>query len=239
MAKLHPSGIVSRRLLMLPAGFILLLAVLPWLGDLLENGGWPGAPREYTSELLGSGIALALGWWILTLIHREQRYTMRHLAELERLTLTDPLTGLGNRRSLERDLPLALSRSSRLEEPVALLYMDVDHFKQLNDRYGHATGDETLRILGAVLRSTSRAGTDTAYRVGGDEFVMTLISDRHGGEQLAQRIIRDFQQRSPRGSRLSLGVVVWDGHSSAAALLDQADGRMYQSKQTGWVRRQA
>jgi len=234
MTKPGAGGIASRRLLTLPAAFILLLAVLPWLGDWLENEGWPPTARAFTTEVLGSGVALGLGWWILALIRREQRYTMRHLAELERLTLTDPLTGLANRRALERDLPLALSRSDRLGEPLSILYMDINHFKELNDRYGHRAGDETLKSLGAVLRSTSRIGTDTAYRVGGDELVMTMIADRTGGERLGERVAREFERRSPRRSTVSMGVMEWDRHSTAADLLDLADNRMYQNKLGSW-----
>ena len=229
-------GIPSRRLLVFPAVFILLVAAVPWLAEFYEQGGWPRNARALTSEIIISGLTLILGWWIITLIRREQRYTVRHLAELERLTLTDPLTGLGNRRALERDLPRALRLSERIDVPLALLFMDIDHFKQINDRNGHAVGDETLRALGAVLRSCSRVGTDVAYRVGGDEFVMTLVTDRVGAEMVAQRAVQDFFQRSPRHSSLSYGVVVWDGKASAAALLDQADSRMYQSRfGSAWV----
>lgn len=235
----RPLGIASPRLLVLPIVFILLVTAFPWLADRLETGHWPREPRELTTELTLTSLTLLLGWWIISLVRREQRYTMRHLRELERLTLTDPLTGLGNRRALERDLPIALRRSERTEDSVALLFMDVDHFKELNDRFGHATGDETLRELGAVLRSNSRLGSDTAYRVGGDEFVMVLMADRAGAEALGDRVIREFAQRSPRGSRVSLGVVVWDGQASAAQLLDQADSRMYQHKGTGWTARRA
>src|SRR4029453_11751120 len=113
-------------------------------------------------------------------------------------------------RALERDLPLALSRASRQGEPLALLFMDVDHLKLLNDRLGHAVGDETLRAAGAVLRSCSRLGTDVAYRVGGDEFVMMVVSDPGGAHALGERVVREFQGRSPQRSRLSLGVVEWD-----------------------------
>ena len=233
-------GIASRRLLVVPAVFILLVAAVPWFAGFYEQGGWPREARAFTSEVTVSGLTLILGWWIITLIRREQRYTIRHLAELERLTLTDPLTGLGNRRALERDLPRALRLSERIDVPLALLYMDIDHFKQINDHSGHAVGDETLRTLGAVLRSCSRVGTDIAYRVGGDEFVMTLVADRAGAETVAHRAAQDFFQRSPRHSTLSFGVVVWDGTASAAALLDQADSRMYQSRfGTDWVRQPA
>src|SRR6185503_17275575 len=101
------------------------------------------------------------------------------------------------------------------------------HFKEINDGHGHAVGDETLRVLGAVLRACSRAGTDTAYRVGGDEFVMVMMADRDGAESLAVRAAHDFERRSPRHSSVSFGVVVWDGQSTATTLLDRADGRMY------------
>ena len=232
--------IPSRRLLVVPAVFILLVAAIPWLSEYYEQGGWPRAARAYTTEVTVSGLTLVLGWWILTLIRREQRDTLRHLAQLERLTLTDPLTGLGNRRALERDLPRALRLSERIDVPLALLFMDIDHFKQINDLNGHAVGDDTLRTLGAVLRSCSRVGTDIAYRVGGDEFVMTLVTDRAGAETVAHRAAQDFFQRSPRHSTLSFGVVVWDGQVGAAALLDEADSRMYQSRfGHAWVRQPA
>jgi len=236
----NPRGAPSRRLLVFPAAFILLVAAIPWLAELYEQGGWPRGARAFTTALTASGLTLLMGWWILTLIRRERRDSVRHLEELERLTLTDPLTGLGNRRALERDLPRALRLSERIDVPVALLYLDIDHFKQINDMNGHAVGDDTLRVLGAVLRSSSRVGTDIAYRVGGDEFVMTLVADRIGAEAVAHRAAQDFFQRSPRHSSISFGVVVWDGKATASVLLDQADSRMYQSRfGSSWVRQPA
>jgi diguanylate cyclase (GGDEF)-like protein len=229
----------SRTILVLPVAFILVVAAIPWLTDWLETGHWPSAPREYITELVGSGVTLLLGWWILTLIWREHGDSIRYFKELETLTLTDPLTGLGNRRALERDLPIALRRAERQGDPLALLYMDVDQLKTLNDRHGHALGDETLRALGAVLRSNSRVGTDTAYRVGGDEFVMTLVTDARGADLLAERVKKDFAARSPKGSHLSLGVVAWDGRMSAGQMLDEADTRMYESRLPGWSRQRA
>ncbi|MBI1796010.1 MAG: GGDEF domain-containing protein [Candidatus Eisenbacteria bacterium] len=222
--------------MLVPSLFVLVVAATPWFTERYALGRWPRDLRGSMTPLAVSGLVLVLGWWIVTLIRREQRNTDRHLGELERLTLTDPLTGLGNRRALERDLPRMMKLSERVQTPLALLYLDVDHFKQINDGFGHAAGDETLRVLGAVLRACSRAGTDTAYRVGGDEFVMTLMADRDGAEALAQRAARDFERRSPRRSALSFGVVAWDGQSSAPALLDRADGRMYERKQGGWAR---
>jgi diguanylate cyclase (GGDEF)-like protein len=238
---MRPADGPNRRLILLPAVLLLFMAALPWVSDyIIEAGGWSARVNQIVRGAFVSGLILLLGWWIITLIGREQRYTRHHLAELEQLTLTDPLTGLGNRRALERDLARSLRLSERIDEPVALLYMDVDHFKQINDRHGHAMGDETLRVLGSVLRSCSRVGTDAAYRVGGDEFVMALMADPDGAEVVAQRVSQEFLQRSPRRSNLSYGVVLWDGKASASTLLDQADGRMYQSKLgSGWARRRA
>ena len=226
----HPRAVRSSgRVYIVPAFLLVLLVSLPWLlGMLLRN--WQ-PDTAFLPELLSSAIILLLGAWIFYLIVREQRVARRHLDQLEELTLTDPLTGLGNRRAFERDLDLRLRHASRVEESVALLYLDVDGLKQLNDDYGHAEGDETLRILGSVLRSTSRLGSDTGYRVGGDEFVMVISADGAGAEALAARISHAFTDRSPKSSRVSHGVVVWDGRASAGRLLDLADDRMYRHKQ--------
>lgn len=227
------------RVLVVPAVLLAALVGLPWLMALLP----PAAETPYLREALSSAIILLLGGWIVTLIAREQRVARRHVDQLEMLTLTDPLTGLGNRRAFERDLDLRLRHAARISEPVALLYMDVDGLKALNDDYGHASGDEALRLLGATLRSCSRLGSDHAYRVGGDEFVMVVSADRRGAEVIAQRVSRTFTDRSPKSSKVSMGVVVWDGQATAGHLLDLADDRMYRQKQglalQGAVPRQA
>ena len=124
--------------------------------------------------------------------------------------------------------------AQRNESPLALLYLDIDEMKRVNDMFGHVVGDETLRTLGAVLRSSSRIGIDAAYRVGGDEFVMVLAADAGGAEAIADRLTRTFQERSPRGSNVSSGVVVWDGEARVQQLIDEADTRMYRRKAPGF-----
>ena len=89
---------------------------------------------------------------------------------------------------------------------------------------------ETLRVVGNVTRSCSREGTDSGYRVGGDEFVLVLLAGRAGAEVLSRRIQQGFSGRSPFESHLSTGVVEWDGAMSAAELINEADRRMYQNK---------
>jgi diguanylate cyclase (GGDEF)-like protein len=115
-----------------------------------------------------------------------------------------------------------------------LLYLDVDGLKRINDRFGHAVGDETLRTLAAVLRSSSRLGTDSAYRVGGDEFVMVLEADTKGAEAISERVVAAFEERSPRRSKVSTGVVTWDGDTRVQQLIDEADSRMYRHKHPRW-----
>lgn len=217
------------RLLLLPAVLLGLLVAMPWLIQFLETRLLPAGFRHLT-ELIDSLITALLGIWILTMIGREQEINRTHLEELEQLSLTDPLTGLGNRRAFERDLEVALSRAQRTDLALTLLYLDVDEMKRVNDRFGHVVGDETLRALGAVLRSSSRLGTDSAYRVGGDEFVMVIAADASAAETIAGRVASSFTERSPRNSHVSTGVVTWDGQTRLQQLLDEADTRMYRHK---------
>jgi diguanylate cyclase (GGDEF)-like protein len=210
-----------------------VLASLPWLTSLWQSGTLASSSREAWSSAIASAFAVGFGLWVIVLMRRERRIQRQHLEDLEELTLTDPLTGLGNRRGLERDLAKAMLRSRRLDHPLALLYMDVDDLKLVNDRFGHAAGDETLRVVGNVTRSCSREGTDSGYRVGGDEFVLIVLAGREGAEVLARRIQHGFMARSPFESILSLGVVEWDGALSAGELINEADRRMYRNKHIG------
>jgi len=208
----------------------LLLALLPWLGQWYQSGALARSPRELWSSSVASAIAIAFGVWVIALLRRERAINQRHLADLETLTLADPLTGLGNRRALERELARTMLRSRRLDHPLALLYMDVDGLKLVNDRFGHAAGDEVLRAVAGAVRQCSREGTDSGYRVGGDEFVVIVLADREGAERLAQRIEAGLRVRAPNEVGLSTGIVEWDGQLSAAELLNEADRQMYRNK---------
>lgn len=209
---------------------VLALASLPWLTARYESGEWSRSSRETWASSVASAIAIAFGVWIIVLLRRERDTASRHLADLEALTLTDPLTGLGNRRALERELARTMLRSRRLDHALVLLYMDVDDLKQVNDRFGHAAGDDTLRAVSHAVRHCSRDGTDSGYRVGGDEFVLIVLAERAGAEILAHRIAETFREKSPHDSRVSLGVVEWDGAMTSGELLNEADRQMYRSK---------
>lgn len=211
----------------------LVLASLPWLSSLYRDGTLADSPRELATSVAASLIAVAFAAWVIVLLRRERATARRHLADLEALTLTDALTGLGNRRALERELARAMLRSRRMDHPLSLLFLDVDDLKMVNDRFGHSGGDETLRVVANVTRACSREGTDSGYRVGGDEFVLVVLTDFAGAEVLAGRIRDGFETRSPYESTVSVGVIEWDGAMSAGELLSEADRLMYRSKHMG------
>ncbi|MFI5459040.1 MAG: GGDEF domain-containing protein [Isosphaerales bacterium] len=166
------------------------------------------------------------------LIVRRQNLERR----LENLALTDPLTGLANRRALENALESAVSRAKRYNSHVSVIFVDVDHFKQFNDRCGHKVGDQVLRAVARVVLSSVRT-EDVAGRYGGEEFLVVLPeTDEAGSAQLAERIrtaVKALDSPLPPVT-ISLGVATLRAQwSSVAALVAKADQALYVSKQTG------
>ena len=157
----------------------------------------------------------------------------RSLAELQDQALTDPLTGLGNRRALDRDFEAESARAARTGRPLTVMVIDVDGRKQLNDSRGHSAGDEALRKVASALRGLTRR-SDRAYRIGGDEFVALLAdADVTEVDMIHQRF------RDTGAPTCSIGVA-----SSASDPLDDllriADRRLYERRRamrSSFVRR--
>jgi diguanylate cyclase (GGDEF)-like protein len=155
----------------------------------------------------------------------------------------DPLTGLPNRARLAEALPAALQRAEAHGTTTALLFVDFDDFKQVNDEYGHSVGDLVLRHVAARLRATLRAD-DLLVRQGGDEFLV-LLSDLppRNAEALARRVAGALlavldEPCSVTGGveiavRASIGVSLADSRASADRLLGSADAAMYAAKRDG------
>jgi len=161
----------------------------------------------------------------------------RQALEVFRLALTDPLTGLANRRALRQGLDREVSLAERYGHPCAVLVLEVDRFKDINDRFGHLQGDEALRKVAATLRRSCRS-TDLLARFGGDEFIAVLPHTGVGeARRVADRIRRDVEEFTLlRGFRLTLsaGVAVFPDHARTARdLLEAADRAMYRVKQQG------
>jgi diguanylate cyclase (GGDEF)-like protein len=154
-----------------------------------------------------------------------------------RLATIDDLTGISNRRGFETLSRHALATSKRLGRPASMLYFDLDKFKQINDRFGHAEGDAALTSFSALLSSSFRE-SDVIGRLGGDEFAALLTNTSEGEsdrvlQHFAQRV-KSFNQNGQRQYELgySVGVVEFDParHYDVSDLMQQADALMYQHK---------
>jgi diguanylate cyclase (GGDEF)-like protein len=160
--------------------------------------------------------------------------------QLRALSTTDGLTQVPNRRTFDDELAIELARSTRYRLPLALVMVDLDHFKALNDRHGHPAGDEVLRKTAAILDAEKRAG-DLVARYGGEEFVAILPhADAEAARAWAERArARIAYLRVPWGTdtlaiTASFGIAALPGHgATAAALIEAADHALYQAKQQG------
>jgi diguanylate cyclase (GGDEF)-like protein len=156
--------------------------------------------------------------------------------ELGRLSASDSLTGLSNRRILTQRLSEELLRAQRQSHSFTVLMLDVDHFKKYNDAYGHPAGDEVLKKVASILRNCTRAGDCTA-RYGGEEFAV-LLSGKGGDTalQLAERIRERVAAEEFVGGRVTIsgGIAEFPAHGQTAeAVISSADEALYQAKREG------
>jgi diguanylate cyclase (GGDEF)-like protein len=160
----------------------------------------------------------------------------------KRMAITDGLTGLHNSRYFKQVFPYELSRARRYAKPLSLIMMDIDHFKNLNDTYGHPKGDQVLAGVGKVLSNSLRAA-DFSFRYGGEEFAVLLPETRLEGAFLVAESLRDKMSKSlspllgteaEQQITISFGVACFpnDG-SSTDQLLKHADQCLYKAKKQG------
>ena len=205
-------------------GWLYVLVAVPLATDWIENGGLPRSPRGWLTEVCG-GLVIAV---LIARVRRDRR-------ALEALARTDALTGLGNRRSFEAAIEVECARARRSREPLSIAYLDIDGFKGINDRFGHAAGDQVLRQLAVAIGATIRARVDGAFRLGGDEFALLLPASTHQQAAAVVERIRSFcAVHDPRWAigafEFSVGIVGFDGGETAQALLVRSDHAMYADK---------
>ncbi|HTO83947.1 MAG TPA: diguanylate cyclase [Methylomirabilota bacterium] len=183
---------------------------------------------KHRVEIMVENIALALG-------------NLRLREALRNQSIRDPLTGLFNRRYLDESFTLEVARAGRARSPIAVLMIDVDHFKRFNDTFGHDAGDAVLKSVGEVLAANVRRG-DIACRFGGEEF--TIIAPGASAEDAGRRAealraavsaIRVIHQGRPLGPiTCSIGVASFPAHGSEPAeIIQAADAALYRAKQEG------
>jgi diguanylate cyclase (GGDEF)-like protein len=154
----------------------------------------------------------------------------------ERMALTDKLTGLANRRGIERAIYQELLRLRRYQTPISFILFDIDHFKTINDLHGHSVGDEVLRQVASAMTGAVRE-TDTIARWGGEEFLVALPETPYSGALVCAEKIRSSVERL--GNTVGIDVTISGGvyqpgpGESVSELLARADERLYQAKKSG------
>lgn len=151
------------------------------------------------------------------------------LARLADLAHTDELTGLFNRRALNEELPRAIARAERDGRPLSAIVIDLDHFKDYNDRLGHQAGDRFLKETAAAWQSHTRR-SDFIARYGGEEFSIAMVDC---GLEEAKEALELLRALTPDGASSSAGVALWDASETEAELVARADAALYEAKRGG------
>ncbi len=158
------------------------------------------------------------------------------LAELGKLATTDKLTGAHNRRKFDEILSLEMSRARRIDQPLSMIIFDVDHFKRINDTFGHQAGDEVLKMLVGTVREKLRV-LDVLARWGGEEFiVLTTSTDLEGAIILAERVRAVVEEQCFSFAvhiTISLGVAEYKQDDTADSFIQRADSALYRAKRNG------
>jgi diguanylate cyclase (GGDEF)-like protein len=200
----------------------------------------------YAGVLLSTHLGpVALTRWLITvgmvsatagIVHVLRRHNDELLKRLSQAARTDSLTGLVNRQGFDELLEPELARGRRTGQPMTLIMADIDRFKEINDRLGHAAGDAALRIVGETARRAVRSA-DTVARIGGDEFAVILPdTDAEGAFLFAERVREAIMSQQVDGAPLtmSLGIAEFDADGLAPEILTRsADKALYEAKKLG------
>jgi diguanylate cyclase len=178
----------------------------------------------------------------LTLSKSEISNLQQSLEAIRAESLTDPLTGLGNRKYFDRSIEMAVQNALANSEPLSLLMFDIDHFKSFNDSYGHLTGDQVLRLVGMSLKQTIK-GQDITARYGGEEFVVVLPNTalRQAltvADHIRRAIMSKELKKKSTGEILgrvtiSVGVSMLKPDDDTDSLIERADACLYAAKRNG------
>lgn len=219
-------------------GFVLMLPIL--IGDVLQ-----GHHSNFGSSIWGTIFAVELVLYavgtvfVIFMLVSERAVTVHKVA-----ASCDPLTGLFNRRGFSEATGRMIEREAKAGRPVTVLIFDIDHFKSVNDRFGHPAGDEVLKLFATVITSTLRI-TDLSGRIGGEEFAAMLPCNLEEAMQAAERVREAFAtcgievDNAPVATTVSIGVAGGPAGTELDVLLAAADTALYQAKRGGRNRVQA
>ncbi|MGB3624337.1 MAG: GGDEF domain-containing protein [Henriciella sp.] len=200
-----------------------------------------GVPSEFSEFLLTTLLIAGCVAGPMGAIAAQNQYQMeRYQAMLEAMAATDPLTGLFNRRSFERHAHDEVQRMKRINYPACIAIFDLDHFKSVNDKLGHAFGDQVLIEVAAVTKKQLRGSFDRAARWGGEEFALLLSNVteddcRQACDRLRTAIERRVISHKGKTARVtaSFGVAPLTTEGGLEASLEEADAMLYEAKKSG------
>ena len=234
---------ISAVLWLEPKSYVLLATLalaIVLIGSLFVARPVPIQFHEYLQPV----IYYALGWLVYlsvsSLLHENflNRISLEdQYKQLETETVTDPLTGLYNRRALKEDLLKEMARSERSGDPFCIMLVDIDHFKDINDSFGHSEGDSVIREMAELMRNTVRL-SDRVYRYGGEEFLVILpeivgSAALQAGERLRIDVEKKRFSGLTRPVTVSIGVAQNDPEMGMDVLINRADRHMYRAKENG------
>ena len=204
------------------ANTLLLLVIYPVAWSILET---QYMVRFFVSTL---GVSAFSGMFVYVIAEQQKL--------LQKQAMTDPLTGLFNRMLLNDSLEQAIQQYQRTDIPMTLVAMDLDHFKNINDTYGHGKGDSVLQEVGRFLQERIR-GTDKVFRTGGEEFLALLYdTDVESGIKVAEDIRQGFSSIEVLPDRpvtTSVGVATLQPGENWESWMNRCDQKLYQAKQEG------
>ncbi len=218
------------------ANFLSRKVIYPTVA-LVAAGGAATVFGKDSPQAVSDWAALVLAMtMIAVVVHTLRARAEKLLVVLEGQALADPLTGLANRRSFDNDLNRLIPRAQRNHFPVALLTIDLDYFKTINDTWGHSTGDRALQAVAAAMDTVARE-EDVTARLGGDEFVMLLRADRTGAIRVAEALrtaVAKIETLPGGPPGLSIGIAVLpDDASTVESLVAASDAALYEAKTQG------
>jgi len=213
-------------------GFVLMLPIL--LGDLLHPHGDIFAGSIWVTVFSVELVLYAVGTVFVIFMLVSERTVTAHKTAAS----MDPLTGMFNRRGFAEATSRVIEREANAGRPVTVMIFDIDHFKSINDRFGHPAGDEILKLFATVVVNSLRI-TDLSGRVGGEEFAALLPCSLEEGVIAAERVREAFErsgivdETGPVDTTVSIGVAGGPAGTELEVLLAAADTALYQAKRSG------
>jgi diguanylate cyclase (GGDEF)-like protein len=213
-------------------GFVLMLPIV--LGDLLHPNDLTFAGSIWVTVFAIELVLYAIGTvFVIFMLVSERTVTLHKNA-----ASMDPLTGMFNRRGFAEATSRVIEREATAGRPVTVLIFDIDHFKGINDRFGHPAGDEILKLFATIVINTLRF-TDLSGRIGGEEFAALLPCSLEDGVLAAERVREAFEssgivvEEGPVDTTVSIGVAGGPAGTELEVLLAAADTALYQAKRNG------